>query len=173
MRSNRSLALSLAALAAGMVMLAFASVPLYRLFCAVTGFGGTPRITAAAPAQAGSRIITVRFNADIAPGLPWEFTPDARAMQVKIGTQTLTSYRVRNTAPTAVTAHATYNVVPEKAGAYFAKVECFCFQNQSLKAGQEAHLPVSFFIDPAFESDPAMDDVRIITLSYTFFTAKK
>lgn len=171
---NASLALSLAALAAGMLMLAYASVPLYRLFCEMTGFGGTPRTAeAAAPgAVVDAPAITVRFNADIDANLPWDFIPDEKEILARPGESRLTSYTAHNRAGTAVTGHATYNVVPEAAGAYFAKVECFCFKDQTLAAGQRVHMPVSFFIDPAILEDPNLKNLRTITLSYTFFATK-
>ncbi len=172
-RRNASFAFSLAALAAGMLMLAFASAPLYRLFCESTGFGGTTRRAESAPVlPAATREITIRFNADVDPGLPWEFRPGERDIKVKIGENMLTHYVVKNLAGRPVTGHATYNALPDKVGAYFSKVECFCFKDQTLGAKQEATLPVSFFIDPAMLEDPAMDDVKTITLSYTFFPSK-
>lgn len=170
--SNRSLALSVAALACGMLMLAYASVPLYRLFCQVTGFGGTTMRADAVPGQVLERSLTIRFNADIDKDLPWNFKPSHPSLHVKIGESALTSYRVTNRADAFTTGHATYNVVPEAAGAYFNKVECFCFQNQTLKPNQLADLPVSFFIDPAIAKDPNLKDLTTITLSYTFFAAK-
>ncbi|MBV8938819.1 MAG: cytochrome c oxidase assembly protein [Alphaproteobacteria bacterium] len=170
-KNNIRLASSLAALAAGMVMLAYASVPLYRLFCAATGFGGTTQRASAAPASVVSRSITVRFNADTDPGLPWQFRPADAPMQVRVGQTQLTHYRARNLADHPVTGHAVYNVVPNKAGIYFVKLECFCFKNQTLQPGQEVNMPVSFFLDPALMDDRDMDDVQTITLSYTFFPA--
>lgn len=171
-RSNRSTALSLAAFAAGMVMLAYASVPLYRLFCQVTGFAGTPRQGAYAGPVQTDRVITVRFNADIDPALPWEFKPTQPSLPVRVGESALAFYTVANRAATPVSGHATYNVVPEKAAPYFVKVDCFCFKDQRLLAGQVADMPVSFYLDPALIDDPLMKDVRTITLSYTFFAAK-
>lgn len=154
-----------------MLGLAFASVPLYRLFCAATGFAGTPARALHASAEVGKRIITVRFNADTAPGLAWDFHPEKLQMKVHVGENALAFFVAKNETGRAVTGHAVYNVVPEKAGAYFVKVQCFCFTNQTLKAHAEAHMPVSFYIDPQISNDPAMDDVTTITLSYTFFTA--
>lgn len=169
--SRFSLVLSLVALVAGMTMLAYASVPLYRMFCAVTGFGGTPKIASAAPGVAGEREFIVRFDANVSPGLPWEFAPGEREIRLRAGEERLTFYTVRNTATADVTAHATYNVVPAQAGAYFAKVECFCFRDQTLPAGKTVTMPVSFFIDPSILDDPEMKNTRTITLSYTFFPA--
>ncbi len=169
-RRNTTLAMNLVALTLGMLMLAYASVPLYRLFCETTGFGGATKRAIAAPLP-GAREITVSFNADTDPHLPWQFTPDQKSVRVRVGEDTLVSYSARNKADKPVTGHAVYNVVPHKAGAYFAKIECFCFKNQTLEAGGKVHMPVSFFIDPAIASDPSMDGIDEITLSYTFFPA--
>src|SRR5437868_2091806 len=130
---NLTLALNLLALAAGMLMLAYASVPLYRLFCQVTGYGGTTQTAAHAPAHAINREIVVTFNADTDTGLPWEFTPGEKSLRVKVGQQTMTHYVARNLSNQAVTGRATYNVLPFTAGVYFVKIECFCFQEQTLK----------------------------------------
>jgi cytochrome c oxidase assembly protein subunit 11 len=155
----------------GMVALAFASVPLYRLFCEVTGFGGTPQRVEAqsAPAAVSDRTITVRFNADVNSGLPWSFQPAQSSVRVKVGEQALAFYRATNHADRAVTGTATFNVTPDKAGAYFDKIECFCFTEQTLKAGQSVEMPVTFYVDPAILADRGLDDVDTITLSYTFF----
>jgi cytochrome c oxidase assembly protein subunit 11 len=170
---NRRTGLMLFTLAIGMVALAFASVPLYRLFCEVTGFGGTPqRVEASAvPAAQSLRVVTVRFNADVNSGLPWSFQPAQRAIEVKIGEQALAFYRATNHADRPVTGTATFNVTPDKAGAYFAKIECFCFTEQTLQPGQSVEMPVTFYVDPAMLTDRGLDDVDTITLSYTFFRA--
>ncbi|HEX6103781.1 MAG TPA: cytochrome c oxidase assembly protein [Alphaproteobacteria bacterium] len=170
---NRRTGLMLFTLVIGMVALAFASVPLYRLFCEVTGFGGTPqRVEAsAAPAAQSERLVTVRFNADVNSGLPWSFQPAQRAIEVKIGEQALAFYRATNHADRPVTGTATFNVTPDKAGAYFAKIECFCFAEQTLQPGQSVEMPVTFYVDPAILKDRGLDDVDTITLSYTFFRA--
>jgi cytochrome c oxidase assembly protein subunit 11 len=173
--SNRNLrtSLALAAVVLGMVALAFASVPLYRIFCEVTGFGGTPqRVEAsAAPAAVSEREVTVRFNADVSSGLPWSFQPVQRAIKVKVGEQALAFYRATNHADRPVTGTATFNVTPDKAGAYFDKIECFCFAEQTLEPGQTVDMPVTFYVDPAMLQDRGLDDVDTITLSYTFFRA--
>jgi cytochrome c oxidase assembly protein subunit 11 len=157
----------------GMIALAFASVPLYRLFCEATGFGGTPqRVEASAvPAALSDRVITVRFNADVNSGLPWSFQPERRSIEIKVGEQTLAFYRATNHADRPVTGMATFNVTPDKAGAYFDKIECFCFAEQTLKPGQTVEMPVTFYVDPAILTDRGLDDVDTITLSYTFFRA--
>lgn len=156
-----------------MIGLAFASVPLYNLFCRVTGFGGTTQ-RADAPPPTGEiidRDITIKFNADTSPNLPWDFKPDQHQMTVKVGQQGLISYLAHNRLATPTTGTAVYNVTPAKAGKYFHKVQCFCFDEQTLTPGQEMHMPVAFYVDPAMDKDRSMDDVRVITLSYTFFPA--
>lgn len=169
---NTTLALNLGLLAAGMLSLAFASVPLYRLFCEVTGYGGTTRQGIASAHQPGTRRFTVRFNADTAPGLPWRFQPGQLELHAQAGAQTLTHYTAENLADTPLTGHATYNVIPFMAGKYFTKVECFCFKEQVLAPGESVYMPVLFYIDPAIESDPDLKGVKTITLSYTFFPVK-
>ena len=154
---------------AGMLGLTAAAVPLYRLFCEVTGYGGTTQRADRAPDQASERTIKIRFNADIAEGLPWSFAPATREIEVRIGEQTLAFYRAHNSAARPITGTATFNVMPAKAGPYFSKIDCFCFTEQVLAAGQSADLPVSFFVDPAILDDPDTRDLRSITLSYTFF----
>lgn len=170
---NRNLGLSLLAIVLGMVCLAYASVPLYDLFCRVTGTGGTTQEAIRFPTSISGRTITVRFNADVSPELPWHFAPQQIAMDVKIGENGLAFYTAKNLSNTMTYGTATYNVTPHKAGIYFNKVKCFCFERQPLQAGQETDMPVSFFIDPEFLNDPAMADVDTVTLSYTFFPAKK
>lgn len=170
---NLSLAFNLAVLAAGMLMLAYASVPLYRLFCQVTGYGGTTRAAAHAPAVTYGRTMTVRFNADTDPHLPWKFYPGEKNHTVKVGEEALTYFVAENTSDRQVTGRAVYNVVPHKAGQYFAKIECFCFTEQTLQPKQKVDMPVSFYIDPAIMNDPELDTVKTITLSYTFFLNKE
>jgi cytochrome c oxidase assembly protein subunit 11 len=170
---NRNLALNLCLVVVGMLGLAYASVPLYRLFCSATGYGGTTREGQAAPGmQIGTRTFTINFNADIDPGLPWQFRPAQSALQTHIGEQTLTHYIAKNTSNERITGHATYNVIPFSAGSYFTKIECFCFKEQTLEAGQQVDMPVLFFVDPAIVNDPDLKDVKTITLSYTFFPVK-
>lgn len=166
---NKSLALNMAMVAIGMLMLAYASVPLYRLFCQVTGFGGTTAQATIVPDRVLDREITVRFNADIDAQLPWEFETGQVSVKVKVGQETLSHYMAENLSDKPSTGHATYNVVPHKAGPYFVKVECFCFTNQTLQPRQKVNMPISFFIDPLIMEDPELDDIDTITLSYTFF----
>lgn len=170
-RRNRRTAIVLAGVAAGMVGMAYAAVPLYQLFCQVTGFGGTTQTAVVAPGRVGERVMTVRFNADTAGDMPWRFRPVQREVTVRIGEETLAFYEARNTTDRTVAGTATFNVTPHKAGPYFDKIDCFCFEYQVLAAGERADMPVSFFIDPEILNDPDLDDVKTITLSYTFFEA--
>ncbi len=152
-----------------MTGLAFASVPLYRLFCQVTGYGGTTQVAETAPGQVFERRITVRFNADVNPKLPWHFQPLERAVTLRVGEPGLAFYRAVNLTDRPVSGTATYNVTPLKAGQYFNKTQCFCFDEQRLEAGEAVEMGVSFFIDPAILEDRNLDDVTTVTLSYTFF----
>ncbi len=172
-RRNSATAVILVSVVAGMVGLAYASVPLYRLFCQVTGYGGTTQTAPVAPGAAEVRTITVRFNAHVNSALPWRFRPVQREIEVRPGEEALAFYRATNLSDRAVVGTATYNVTPQKAGVYFAKVDCFCFTEQRLEPGASAELPVSFFVDPEIAADPGLDDVKTITLSYTFFRAEQ
>lgn len=170
---NRKTSFVLGGLVIAMIGLSFASVPLYRLFCQITGFGGTPQRAmdnVNLPDRA-SRFLTIRFNADTDPALAWKFTPVQSHMQVVIGETELAFYQATNLANQAITGQATFNVTPDKAGPYFYKIACFCFDQQTLQAHQSVDMPVSFYIDPEFLNDPGMVDVKTITLSYTFFRA--
>ena len=149
-----------------------ASVPLYRVFCKATGFGGTTQTASAAPGTVSDKWVWVRFNADVAPGLPWAFEPEQHEMKVHPGEQMLALFRATNKSDRAITGTATYNVQPDAAGLYFDKVQCFCFTKQTLQPGETAELPVTFFVDPAMMSDRNAKDIAAITLSYTFFQAK-
>jgi len=168
-RSNTLLAGGLAAVMAGMAGLSFAAVPLYRMFCEATGYAGTPQIRGAAGPGATAGGMLVRFNANTSPGLPWRFAPGESAARVRLGEDRLAFYVGSNQSAQAVTGTATYNVTPEKAGRYFHKTQCFCFDEQTLAPGQEMDFPLSFWVDPAIATDPDTRDVREITLSYTFF----
>lgn len=158
-----------AGVVAGMTGLAFAAVPLYDAFCKLTGYGGTTQEAAAAPSQILDRRIEVRFDSNIAPGLPIEFEPKQVSERLRIGETGVAFYRVRNLSNEPVVARATYNVTPHVAGQYFAKLECFCFQDRTLAPGEEAELPVVFFVDPELVSDPDTAEIGTLTLSYTFF----
>jgi cytochrome c oxidase assembly protein subunit 11 len=152
-----------------MLALTAASVPLYRIFCAATGFDGTPRIVTERSATIADREVTVFFNADHDPRLPWSFRPMQRSVTVKLGEERLVTFEAINESKVAVVGHAAYNVAPDKSASYFSKLECFCFQNQTLEAGERVEMPVSFFVDPAMLEDPNAREVKQITLSYTFF----
>ncbi len=161
-----------AILGAMTVLVAF-SVPLYRLFCAATGYNGTTQRAEAAPDEiVKSRTITVRFNATLAPGLDWQFRPEQASVDVHPGETTVIHYRAVNFSKEATTGTATFNVTPNKAGLYFDKIQCFCFTAQHLNPGESADLAVQFFVDPDIVKDANDDDVDTITLSYTMFRAK-
>jgi cytochrome c oxidase assembly protein subunit 11 len=171
--SNRSgklwTAISLTTVMLAMLGASFAAVPLYRVFCAVTGYGGTPQIGPQTSPGIAAGTITVNFNADVNPGLPWQFAPEQQKVTLKLGAQQVAFYTARNEAATQATGIALYNVTPDKAGRYFHKTACFCFNQQTLAPGQQMEFPVSFWVDPAIATDPSTADVHVITLSYTFF----
>jgi cytochrome c oxidase assembly protein subunit 11 len=152
-----------------MVGLSFAAVPLYDLFCRVTGFGGTTQRSAAAPGAVGDRPITIRFNATTHPNLPWRFTPEQPSVTLRLGEEGLAFYSATNRSETPVTGVSTYNVTPEKVGRYFHKIACFCFDEQTLTPGERVDMPVTFWVDPKIAEDPSTRDVTTITLSYSFF----
>lgn len=155
-----------------MVGLSFASVPFYRLFCQATGFDGTPRTEGVVrPTQVGEQQVTVRFDANVNSGLPWRFRPEQRQLRVRLGEEALVHFTAKNLSDKPITGTASFNVVPEKAAYYFNKVQCFCFTEQTLAPGQEASLPVAFFVDPALAEDQTARDATTITLSYTFYRA--
>ena len=158
-----------ASIAIGMVGLSFAAIPLYRVFCQATGYGGTPKIGEAKAPGGNGHTIRVRFNADIHPGLPWTFAPDQLEITVPLGEDHLAAYTAHNEAKSGVTGVALYNVTPEKAARYFHKTACFCFNQQTLEPGQTMDFPLSFWVDPAINADPQTSDVQVVTLSYTFF----
>ena len=167
-RRNRRMGIGVASVAAGMVGLTFAAVPLYDLFCRVTGYNGTVQRGLAAPG-ATDRTITVRFAAQTDRNLPWRFQAEQTSMTVRLGEEGLAFYTAANRAETPVTGVSVYNVTPEKVGRYFHKVACFCFDEQTLTPGQRVDMPVSFWVDPRIAEDPNTRDVTTITLSYTFY----
>ncbi len=175
-RAKRRTAVLAAALAAAMIGHAYASVPLYRVFCQVTGFGGTTgRADAAALPDAGvlralgGRTINVRFDSNVSTDMPWRFAPKANQVAVKIGEKRLAFYTATSMSAVPTTGRAGFNVTPDTAGKYFRKIECFCFTEQTLAAGETVDMPVTFFIDPAILDDPDARKIDEITLSYTFF----
>ncbi len=153
----------------GMLGLSFAAVPLYNMFCKVTGFAGTPRVGTAATGKVLDRFISIRFDANVAPGLGWKFEPESPQVDTQVGVTQTVFYKVTNHSDRTVTGIATYNITPEQSAAYFVKIQCFCFTQQTLKPGETARMPVIFFVDPKILDDPDTKDVETITLSYTFY----
>ncbi|MBM3602806.1 MAG: cytochrome c oxidase assembly protein [Alphaproteobacteria bacterium] len=176
-RSNRKAAWLIVGLVVAMLGLSFASVPLYRLFCQVTGFGGTPKVVSQLGqgdvGQLSNRRFTIRFNADHAPNLRVDFRPLQPQVSVQAGQAFLAHYRLVNQSDKPVTVMASYNVTPEKIAPYFNKIQCFCFQEQHLDAGQTVDLPVSFFVDTEVDKDTELADLHSVTLSYTYFEVKE
>jgi cytochrome c oxidase assembly protein subunit 11 len=169
---NKSLAVNLAMLVVGMLLLSFASVPLYRIFCEVTGFGGTTENASSAPSSIGTRKMSVEFNTDVAPELNLKFSSLQKNISLKPGEQKLALFSATNKSSASVSGTAVFNVTPHKAGSYFVKIKCFCYDEMVLAPGQTVNLPVSFFIAPEIENDSEMADIHTITLSYTFFKTK-
>jgi len=171
-KRNKRVMLSCAAVVGGMIGLSYASVPLYELFCQVTGFGGTPQVGKDAGVEVSEKTIKIRFNADINSGLPWQFKPEQREITVRLGEDNLAYYMAENMSVKPITGQAVYNVTPLKAGQYFSKIACFCFDEQTLQPGERVDMPVSFYVDPAIAEDINTQDVKTITLSYTFFKSE-
>ena len=172
-KSNQQFALSLLLLVFSMILLSFASVPIYNLFCKATGFGGTTqRAKAYNKVQKGVRKLRIEFDANVDPALPWRFVPKNKSVEITTGENNLVFYEAENLSDHDIIGTAVYNVTPLKAGKYFVKVHCFCFEEQLLKAGQKQIMPVSFFIDPEFDQDEEMVGVHNITLSYSFFKTR-
>jgi len=169
-QKNTRTALTMALIVAAMIGVAFASPALYRTFCSLTGFGGTPLRAEKAPGAVAGQV-GVRFDANVHPGLPWRFEPEQLTVRVKPGAQTKIFYRAQNLSARTITAQAAYNVSPDQVGKYFKKIQCFCFTEQTLKAGQTVDMPVIFFVDPQIKKDPDTKDIDEITLSYTFYPA--
>jgi cytochrome c oxidase assembly protein subunit 11 len=159
--------------AAGMVGMAFAAVPLYDWFCRTTGFGGTPMLASAAPGHSLDRKVIVRFDANIAGGLPWRFMPEQNAIEVRVGDVLTVNYIAINDSDREIAGNATYNVSPPTVGAYFSKINCFCFTEQRLKPGEKREMPVVFFIDPKLVQDSEHDTLNTITLSYTMYRVRQ
>ncbi len=170
--ANCRVAMMAASLVATMVGLSFASAPLYDLFCKTTGFGGTTQRADAAPSIAGTNRISVRFDANSAAELGWEFHPVQQKMTVKIGDQAMAHYEATNLGSTTITGTAVFNVTPPEAGVFFNKIQCFCFTEQTLKPGEKVDMPVVYFIDPEILEDADTKAIREITLSYTFYPVK-
>ncbi len=152
-----------------MVGVSFAAVPLYSWFCRTTGFGGTTQVAKAAPDQISGRVITVRFDSNVAPGLPWSFEPERRTIDVRLGEVVTVYYAVRNESARVTTGQAGYNVAPPTVGAYFEKINCFCFTQQTLQPGEKRDMAVVFYVDAKLAKDAEQNSLNNITLSYTFF----
>jgi cytochrome c oxidase assembly protein subunit 11 len=167
-RNGRTAAL-MGLVAVAMVGLAFASVPLYRLFCQVTGFGGTPIRAEQVETKATGALVNVRFDANTNSALPWEFKPEKTVQRVAVGARYMAFYTARNLSDRPVTGTATFNVTPVQAGQYFTKIDCFCFTEQTLQPGEEVRMPVVFQVDPAMLKDADDREISEITLSYTFY----
>jgi cytochrome c oxidase assembly protein subunit 11 len=171
-RRNRRVAAIAGVVALAMLALGFAAVPLYRLFCQATGFAGTTQradeATAGKVKAVTGKTISIRFDGNVAGGLPWEFRPEQVTDTVEIGGRDMAFYVARNTSARPITGRATFNVSPDQAGKYFTKIQCFCFTEQTLRPGEEVRMPVVYFVDPAILADPDARDIEQITLSYTF-----
>lgn len=167
--NNKKTAGIILGVVAGMVVLSFASVPAYRAFCQVTGWGGTTQRAEAGADRTLARAITIRFDGTVSQGLNWRFKPEQVDQTLNIGETGLAFYEAENLSERAVTGRASFNVSPAKAGIYFRKIECFCFTEQTLQPGEKVSMPVTYFIDPGLAEDPNLAEVETITLSYTFF----
>jgi cytochrome c oxidase assembly protein subunit 11 len=155
-----------------MVGVSYAAVPLYSWFCRTTGFGGTTQVAKTAPEQSSGRVITVRFDSNVAPGLPWSFEPERRTIDVRLGEVVTVYYAVRNESARVTTGQAGYNVTPPTVGAYFEKINCFCFTQQTLQSGEKRDMAVVFYVDAKLAADVEQNGVNNITLSYTFFPVR-
>lgn len=171
-RRHRRVALVVVGVVAGMVGMSYAAVPLYQMFCRVTGFGGMPQIASTESATRGDKIMTIRFDANIASDLPWTFEPEQPSIKLRNGETATVFYKVKNRSNKTTIGIASYNVAPERAGMVFNKLACFCFNEQTLEPGESMDMPVVFYIDPAVETDEILKNQDTITLSYTFYAAK-
>ncbi|SFT94661.1 cytochrome c oxidase assembly protein subunit 11 [Pseudovibrio denitrificans] len=172
-RSNATVAVICAGVFFGMVGLSFAAVPLYQLFCQVTGYGGTTQRAEEASETILDREIIVSFDANVAPGLDWDFKPKQKKVRVKLGQMTEIMYEAKSLAQQVSTGTSTFNVAPFEVGGYFNKIDCFCFTEQPLQSGESIDMPVVFFIDPELDKDESLKNIKEITLSYTFFELPK
>jgi cytochrome c oxidase assembly protein subunit 11 len=171
-RRDLVIAAACGAFVAAMVGMSYAAVPLYSWFCRTTGFGGTPIITKTTPAEMLDRRITVRFDANIGGGLPWRFEPERTSIDVRLGEVVTVCYNVTNLAARETAGQAAYNVTPTTAGGYFDKINCFCFTEQRLVAGEKREMAVVFYVDPELAKDRDQNDLNTITLSYTFYPVR-
>ena len=169
LRRDIVIAASCGAVVALMVGAAYAAVPLYNWFCRQTGYGGTTQVAEKPPSQLIDRTIAIRFDSNVAPGLPWRFEPEQNEVKVKLGQVATVRYKVINETARAITAQASYNVSPPQVGAYFTKINCFCFTQQTMKPGETREMTVVFYVDPSLDKDSDQADLNTITLSYTFY----
>jgi cytochrome c oxidase assembly protein subunit 11 len=172
-RRDLAVAAACGAFVALMVAAAYAAVPLYDWFCRTTGFGGRPQVATAGPSGMLDRKVTVRFDANVGGGLPWKFEPEQASIEVRIGQVVTVPYHVTNQAARETVGQAAYNVTPLAVGAYFQKINCFCFTDQRLRPGEKREMPVVFYIDPALVQDSEQDGLNTITLSYTFYAVRE
>jgi cytochrome c oxidase assembly protein subunit 11 len=169
LRRDVLIAAACGVLVAGMVGASFAAIPLYKIFCSVTGFAGTTQVSRIAPKHELARELTIRFDSNVAPGLPWKFVPEQNEIKLHIGEVATVHYKVINEAARTIAAQASYNVTPTTVGAYFDKINCFCFTEQTLKPGETREMTVVFYVDPKIVDDRDQDPLNTITLSYTFY----
>lgn len=172
-RADAKVAIACFGLVAFMVGAAYAAVPLYDMFCRATGYGGTTQVATSAPAAAVDRVITVRFDGNVGPGLPWKFGPEINSVNVRVGESNLVFFKAKNVSDKPLVGTASYNVTPDQMGAYFNKIQCFCFTEQRLEPGEEIDMPVTFFVDPSIVENNQLDRLNQLTLSYTFYPAKE
>jgi cytochrome c oxidase assembly protein subunit 11 len=172
-RRDKIVAMACGLCVAAMVGAAYAAVPFYNWFCRVTGFNGTTQVSIAAPATVLDQTVTIRFDANIGPGLPWRFEPEQRSIKVRLGEVVTIYYRAVNETARQITASAAYNVTPLTMGSYFQKINCFCFTEQTLKAGEKRDMAVVFYVDPAMAKDADAATTNTITLSYTFYPQRE
>lgn len=174
-RRNRRTMIAMAGVGLSMLALGFASVPLYRIFCEQTGFGGTTKRASAdvQVREAVGHTMSIRFDSNVQPGMPWQFYPEHRTDTVTVGRKDMAIFIAKNMSDKPVTGTASFNVTPTQAGAYFTKIQCFCFTQQTLQPGQEVRMPVLYFVDPKILKDPDNKDTQQITLSYTFYPVEQ
>lgn len=174
-RRNRRTLVAMAGIGLAMLALGFASVPLYRIFCQTSGFGGTTQRAAADVklTPVAGRTMSIRFDSNVQPGMPWEFRPEHRTDTVTVGARDMAIFIAKNLSDKPVTGTASFNVTPTQAGAYFTKIQCFCFTQQTLQPGEEVRMPVIYYVDPKILQDPDNKDTQQITLSYTFYPVEQ
>lgn len=174
-RRNRRTLIAMAGIGLAMLALGFASVPLYRIFCERTGWGGTPQRAAenVQVREATGHMMSIRFDSNVQPGMPWQFFPEHHTANVTVGAKNMAIFIARNMSDKPVTGTASFNVTPAQAGGYFTKIQCFCFTQQTLRPGEEVRMPVIYYVDPKILNDPDNRDTQQITLSYTFYPVEQ